>query len=100
MNCCDYQCNQGRDCPARGKPATNLPFTAAFEKIFNETFKEPSPALTSDLLTSEKSEEQDSADQVAGLEAAGRLVVQIAVAVVFFAAGFAFALWAAKGHVL
>jgi hypothetical protein len=45
-------------------------------------------------------EEQDSADQVAGLEAAGRLVVQIAVAVVFFAAGFAFALWAAKGHVL
>lgn len=21
MNCCDYQCNQGRDCPARATPA-------------------------------------------------------------------------------
>lgn len=70
MNCCDYQCNQGRDCPARGKPFL--------------------------LVT----EEQDHDNQVAGLEAAARLIVQIAVAVVFFAAGFAFALWLAKGHVL
>lgn len=31
MNCCDYKCNQGRDCPARctPKPATDLPTPTA-----------------------------------------------------------------------
>ena len=24
MNCCDYDCHQGRDCPARNTPATQL----------------------------------------------------------------------------
>ena len=29
MNCCDYDCNQGRDCPARAKRCHDLPAPTA-----------------------------------------------------------------------
>jgi hypothetical protein len=28
MSCCDYECNQGRDCPVRAKPPAPLPTAA------------------------------------------------------------------------
>ena len=31
MNCCDYDCHQGRDCPARQTPATSAERAAQFQ---------------------------------------------------------------------